>query len=459
MPLPKFDDANGLVVSTPTAQNPVDVPVVRVHDPKYNSVAVDTRWTPVSSLMAFVAGSPWTVNYYSQVLNTDSSLSGQRSTTGAIHQQYKKITDMVLRVTEPLTAGQNAETKAMNYAGRSIVRAGVIPNEGDMFSADIGNGGWALFKVLTTEKKAVFKEAVYEIAYEVTTQDASYLADLEAKTVLSLVWREDQMAVGKSPIILASHDALLDEAANTVRAVVRQYFDRFWSREYSTLIVPEQDLPLYDPMLAQFMTELLTSDDYALMANLRLLNVRDDPVYEQNNFWLALAHQDEAMLESGFTRVGVTETFRFETNPFFSGIKFTGVPLVVYPKDATVGIQGVVAEKVKPTSGGAVLQPSSGGDTSAFEDTNTGALPQNTDVPGLYRVTFDDYYVLSQNFYDKTTTQSTLEAQTRKFLKREALDLEALMKTARAFNRWGLVEQFYYVPLVLCLIRCGRFTQ
>lgn len=456
MPLVNFNKPGGLIVTSPTAQNPVEVPVVQVNDPSYNGVTVDTRWNPIASLMVHVAGSPWSVQYYSQVLNTDSSLGGQRPTSAAIHQQYKKIENLVLRVTEPLAVSQNPDDKTMAYVGSAIMRAGVIPNDGDMFTAPIGNGELAIFRVLTTTKKSVFKEAVYEISYEVTTQDASFFADLEEKVVDTLVWREDQMAVGKSPVILKSHDVLLDEATNTFKAVVRQYFERFWSREYSTLLVPGQVRSTYDPMLTSFMTRLLTTDDCARMIQMKVLNVQDDSVFTQNQLWKALEHQDEAMLEGGFSRAGVTETFRFGTNPFFAGIKFSGIPLVVYPKDPNLNWPDLPAP-VKTIDG--FLTPSVGGEASAFEDSNTGELPQNADVPGLYRVTFDDYYVLSENFYAQTNTQSTLEVQTRQFLKRQALDLEALMKTARAFNRWGVVEQFYYVPLVLALIRCGKFSQ
>lgn len=457
MPLVQPTKPSGLIRTSPTAQNPVNVPVVHITNPNYSDVAVDTRWSPIASLMQHIEGSPWTVDYYSQVIDTDSSLGGQRPTSSAVYQQYRKIERLVMRVTSPLTQGQDAETKAMTYTGKAIVHS-FIPNDGDMFIADIGDGQQASFRIMSTTKMAVFKEAAYEIDYEVGTTEEEFIIDLEAKTVERLAYRADKLVHGESPIILTSHDSLLDQAANVIQVILNQYFTRFFSREYRTLLIPGQMRATYDPYLLGFILQLLHSDDCAEVMQIKRLNVQDDGVYKHNSLWDAIAHQDELFLEGGFSRVGLAETASFDVNPFFNGIRFTGVQLVVYPKDPVFGIHDVTLESMKILSN-TILMPSADGNTAMFEDANTGALPENAGTPGLYHVTFDDRYVLSQNFYEKTSTQSTLEVMVRKHIRREALDLEALMLTARSFSQWGLVEQFYYVPIVLALLRGGRFAK
>jgi hypothetical protein len=446
-----------LVVANPTAQEPVQVPQLSTTSTSFEGVTVDTRWQSIESLMTHIAGSAWTVDYYSQVITTDSSLGGQRPTSSPLYQQYIKIEKLVMRVTEPLTLSQDPITKAMTYVGRAIVHA-YIPNEADVFTAAIAGGTLAIFRVLSSEKKSVFQQTAYEIAYEVSTEDVDFVANLESKVVETRTWREELIPYGKSPVILKSADALLTDAQNLVQVVLPQYFDRFFSRDFSTLIVPQQQYAIYDPYLTVFMTQMLNSDDCIEMMKMKVLNVKEDPVYLQNNLWKALAHQDELYLQSGFTRAGITETGRFESNPFFSGIRFTAVPFVVYPKDPTVGIEGVITENIKPISDSYAMAASTGGSSNLFEDPNTGALPDVQGAPGLYHVTFDDYYVLSQNFYDQTQSQSVLESLVRQHLKREAIDLTQLINTAKMFNSWGLVEQFYYLPIILVLIRGAKFT-
>lgn len=457
MPLVDPTKPSSVIVASATAQNPVQVPQINTTDPGFGNITVDTRYTPIDSLMVHMAGMAWTVQYYSQVTSTDSQLSGQRPTSSGLYQQYIKIEDLVMRVTAPLSASQDPETKMMTYAGKAVVH-GFIPNEGDMFVAEIGAGKLASFRILSSEKKSVFRQTAYEIDYETSSEDPTYLADLDAKVVDTRVWRDDLVPFGQGPVILKSLDALLDDAANTVRAILNQYFSRFFSTEYGTLMVPGQNTAIYDPYLVGFIKQMLNSDDCIEMQHMKVLNVRDDPVYKQNNLWLALANQDEMYLTGGFTRAGVTETSAFEVNPFFSGIRFTGVNAVVYPKDPTPGIQGVDPSLVKPISSVYSLAASTTGNPALFQDSNTGALPNNVGVSGMYTVTFDDYYVLSQNFYNQNSAQSQLEAMVRQHLQRHAIDLTSLMATARSFNQWGLVEQFYYLPIVLCLIRGGTFS-
>ncbi len=455
MPLIQSNKASGLIRTDPVAQTPVPVPVIHVTNPGYKGIAVDQRWTPIVSMLQHISGSAWTVDYYSQVIDTDTSLGGQRPSSSPVYQQYRKIERLVVRVTAPLTQGQNPDTKAMTYVGKAVVHS-FIPNDGDMFVADIGDGQSATFRIMTTTKMAVFKESVYEIEYEVGTTEEEFLLDLETKTVEHLVYRADKLVHGESPIILANHDALLDQANNVVQVILNQYFTRFFNQEYRTLLVPGQVRTVYDPFLVSFITKLLNTDDCLGMSRLKQLNMQEDGVYKHNSLWDAIANQDEVYLQGGFTRVGLAETASFEINPFFTGIRFTGVQLAVYPKDPMIGIHDVTETSIKSLSI-TELTPSIGGNTEMFEDANTGELPENAATPGLYHVTFDDYYVLSQNFYGETTTQSTLEVMTRNHIQRKALDLEALMNTAKSFSQWGLVEQFYYLPIVLALLRGGRF--
>jgi len=450
-------ESSGLIKTSPTAQNPVPVPQIHITDPKFSDVSVDTRWTPVSTLMQYVTGYSWTVDYYSQVIDSDTPLGGQRPTSSSVHQQYRLIKDLVMQVSEPLRQGQNPDTKAMSYVGKAVVHS-FIPNDGDMFIADIGDGQRATFRITLTEKKAIFKEAIYEIEYEVGTTEQEFIDDLTNKTVETLVYRAEMVTYGESPIILTNRDAQLDEAANLVQAVLGQYFTRFFSADYRTLVVPGQVYSVYDPYLVSFMLKMLNSDDCQEITQMKQLNVQDDGVYQQNNLWEAVARQDEMFLNSAFTRAGLAETSAFQINPFFAGIRYTGVRFVVYPKDPVLGIFDVSADNVKTISD-TMLAPSATGSYPNFQDPNTGALPQNAGVPNLYTVTFDDRYVLSQNFYGQTSTQSTLEQMVRAHLKRQAINLDALMTLARSFNQWGLVEQFYYIPLILALIRGGRFAQ
>src|ERR1035437_5683225 len=102
---------------TPLAPIDATVNAVLVNSADFKSTFVDLKWEPRVNLLTHIEGSSWIVNYYSQVITTDSNLSGQQYTKNPVYQSYKLIKDMEMKVTSPLATSQDAETKAMTVTG------------------------------------------------------------------------------------------------------------------------------------------------------------------------------------------------------------------------------------------------------------------------------------------------------------------------------------------------------
>ncbi len=80
--------------------------------------------------------------------------------------------------------------------------------------------------------------------------------------------------------------------------------------------------------------------------------------------------------------------------------------------------------------------------------------PAELFVPLIHPVGIDDYYVLSEYFYNKSQYgQSKLELQTRALLKGNALDIAVLLELLEDVPNWEPMEMFYYIPLLSFLIR------
>jgi hypothetical protein len=73
------------------------------------------------------------VDYYSQILGENSALNGQMVNRSSVNQSYKKIKNVILRVTSALSQSQSEEDKGMDADGSANMYPGIIPNEGDMF--------------------------------------------------------------------------------------------------------------------------------------------------------------------------------------------------------------------------------------------------------------------------------------------------------------------------------------
>jgi len=73
--------------------------------------------------------------------------------------------------------------------------------------------------------------------------------------------------------------------------------------------------------------------------------------------------------------------------------------------------------------------------------------------PLIHLVTTDTSYVLSNAFYDNTSGKSVLEILTKDYLNQQSIDLPMLTALAQAYRNLGRLEQFYYGPIIMTLIK------
>lgn len=472
MPIPSGKTKSDLLTLSPTADVGDPVTTILVTESSYSDVAIDTRWTPLQSIMSHIGGSIWEVTYFSQVIDGDTQLMPQSPTVSAVFQQYTKIEGMQLKVTDALNVQQDDVTKMMQIDGSAIVFAAIIPNEGDMFIADIGVGKPAVFRVVTSSKKAIFKEAAYDITYAFASTDEEYIHDLEGKTVKTYVFKKDFLNRGQAPLILEEEAVILEHIEDQYRNLADSYFSTFYNKEFKTLTAPGQAYTVYDPFLVKFVNEQFSQEDSHLLQDLRVLNTGNDEAVKQDNFWKALRLRDKTYLKTGFTKTGQVYTSQFENNPFYNGIRWSGIQLCTYPANPRIGIGGLKAINVLALTDLELVSetpntfysdmeaPTVGSDSSVntmypseiLAKTN---IPLNTDgtLP-IKKVTHDLYYVLSEDFYKNTEDKDVLEYTVLKFMERVELDAVQLSKTAKIVQNWGMLEQYYYIPVLLYMMRC-----
>lgn len=441
-------------LTTPATVAPTPLEPIQISAPEYDGTVVDQRWTSKANLLTHIEGSSWTVTYYSQVLGKNSPLSGQQLSLDAPYQSYKKICDLELKVTSALSTSQESDSKEMQVNGSALIYPFMVPNEGDMFVADIGEGKLGLFRITATVKKSIFKAACYEINYTLDTDNEEKRIDLEHKVVDTLQFNKDYLNFGKDPLLIKSdHQALLD-LKKAYEVLLYQYFKKFFSNEFKTLIVPSQGgRTVYDHFLVKFLLDTIDNWDCQDVSFLRALVVDDDPVMESDNLWTALQHRDADYLQTGFTQIGLVSTRAFTANPRLNGIRYTGIQSVIYPTDPVVTVDGELIGTAKVLEiHSLAASPHKGGQLNAMvRSINIQAVAGHW--ANLYPVTRDNCYVLSRSFYENSPDQSYLESLTWKFLNNEAPDPQVLIEASKSQAHWGILEQFYYVPLILFFIK------
>ena len=455
MPLVTNDEhhPNGLTSASPVPIVPPQIETVRVSTDDYKTAVVDTKWVPRSSILTHIEGSSWVVDYYAQILDTDSNLSGQQYTKNPVYQSYKKIANLELKVKTALNTDQDDANKEMNVTGDAVLYPSIIPNEGDMFVADIGEGKSAVFRVTSSKKNSIFKEACYDIAYVLDTDNNDKKLDLEQKTTVVYYYHKDYLLNGSNPLILKNEMDTLLNLKKVYDIMLYQYFRRFFSHEFKTLLVPSQLIPTYDSYLTSYVLSMFGTQEAPELAYIRALNMDEDRVAKCDSIWSALKFKDISLLNTAFTKAGLISSLAFSRAPTYNGIRYSGVGAVVYPKNPYVTVDGSYVNSVKTTS--SELQASSDAATASNVLVRAVNLRKLDDDLGdnLYPVTVDDYYVLSANFYNNTNTQSTLETAVTAYINNNQVDADQLYNTAKNFHTWGSLEQFYYLPIVMTLIR------
>jgi hypothetical protein len=454
--MPLITEEDGIISASPTAYVPEAVPTISVVAPTYRDVVVDTSNTPINTLMTAISGYPWTVQYYSQLVDTDTPLQQQTLSLDIPYQQYRRIDGLEIRVTSPLTTQQDEVTKTMTTGGSATVYAGVVPNTNDPFIADIGTGKPTVFRVTKSEQKTFLAKTAYEISYVVMSDHQEYLDDLARKTISSYVFKKDQIAYGQSPLVVTSDADLIDQIGITLDRLIDFYLKTFYDLDFGTIMIPMQGQPCYDPTLVDFLTKTLRVSDHPSVVRVREINFDDDRVYRQSNFWTAIRERDGGELLYGFTRTTMVEASQFVSNPYSYGVRWTGISYVTYPIDPKVGVGGLLAANVKvPISAFTVMDAGVG--ATFYPRQNDAVSANNVPTPvqpvSIGSVLDDDYYVLSQNFYLKNSDMNVLEQEVWNYLDGRALDGSQLLNSAKLAMSWGSIEQLYYIPLMIVLMR------
>lgn len=440
-------------------EKPIPAPV-RVTAPEYRGVTVDTNYIPSSHLLKHISGMSWTVDYYSQVIDKDNQVAGHQVSKSGIFEQYRLIKGMELKVQQDLNTAQNQESKAMTVTGTAIVYPFLIPNVGDMFLASIGDGKEGIFQITTSERPTYFKEACHLIEYIMIDYSSSgeRLRDLNSKVVQTLQYVKDFHNHGQNPLLFEEDYVLLGELHNRYKEISEDYVRSFFSSEYGTLLMPGQGKPVYDHFLLEAVKKIYNTKDSPIIRQIRRLNVDGDQNLKTTQLWDVLMSLDSDRIPFICDQMGLVDSRTFAKDPMLSGIFHSGIRYVVYPKNPQKTIDYELKDKTPPLAMvDFVDDPGRAGKLiDVIKDTELLGLPYSAiDAPLIKPVLQDEHYVLSREFYDNVAGQSVLELSVRSLLDKKRVSVRALTTLCRSYHTWGGLERFYYVPILLILIKAS----
>ncbi len=445
MPAFELENESGVVDNV----NPNDKPA------PYQTTAVDNAYNPVRSLLTHVEGAKWVLDdYFSQYLGMDQAVDQQNVNAVAVYQQYLQIKDFEMRVNQPLDISSDTSSREFQLVGSATTYPGFIPNKGDMFVAMIGDGRKMLFTLTDIEKKTMLLDSVYEVSYE----SVDYLSpdleeDLLSKVVKKVTFVKEFMALGNSPFLVDSEYSTLKELREWVHKLPLEYVREFFNEEFSTFLIPAQEKTTYDPFIVKFAKATMSTHMEPLWSRVREHNCDNG---EDSGYITIL----DTLLESNERGLDFVQQF-FEIffirgqhrNTTFGTITYSGIDNVYYPKDNKS--LGYVNEQVtfNPSPARVFNRPI---DLSiVISDTTLEGLtaPDMISVNSIHPVTVDDYYILSKAFYESdTANMSALELLLHTTYYSKPICHFTLLNLCKKSVYWGVLERFYYLPLLQFLL-------
>ncbi len=469
-----------IISSKPTSTvQPIVTSNPTIEPENYNSTIVDNTLIPLNSLISYVEGMPWSVNYYSQILTSNSDLKEQDLGQANIYQQYSKISQMEIRVTQAIQGTQNTETAQMTVGGTALVYPFLTPNVGDMFTADAGYGNTGIYAIKSVERKSFNKQSVYSIDYTLwkfVTSTSPELQDLDGKVTTNYTFDKSRLMEGLNPTLNTGEYANSQALAKLYSQIVSYYFKTFYYKDFDTLIIPGQGTGTYDAFVVDYILKIVQTLDAYEIRFVRNYATDEEPFLAQDQFWKVLLNRDPSMLSYCNRQMGLTYTKYFNYNSMFKGLRFSRLTYIVYPLNPDFSIFspndinktgdpllldfGVFQDNVftaspifKPQATESITEaPSSGG---ALADLiNNTCINNNVSMPVINPViNKDNFYIFSRAFYEQQSGQTLLESLTSDYINGNALDLTDLVACTQRYKAWGRLEQFYYLPILITLIK------
>lgn len=427
-------------------------------------LAVDSRYEPRRSLLTHLSGARWIVNYYKQVKTAETASEAFNFNRPLPYQQYRRIENFEMRVTTPLNEAYDDDGSTMTSVGVAIIPPSIVPDHGDHFIADIGDGRSGFFHIRQITPKTYFKDTAYEVEYELIDYVSQKLLDALNKCVVDIGHFERSYSdFGANPVLAPEEYSLFQKINKWQERIAQHYFDSFFSTEYSTFLVPVEGMIVYDPFLVEFTTKIWDNEFIPMMDRLRVYARDNKDNIAMKTIWDTIITMDPYSLAKVKNKFALIPRRLFKTGlACFGSFTYSRIDYIYHPIDVYDPILGkIVIPNMGPLKVDERFSEFSTSRSLSLEMTKLPglgfvheSLQTNLPIPDAKKYGTYETYVLSPAFYDKDKkNMSKVERILTAALDGEPVIAKDLMPILESCINWGEMERFYYIPLLTALAR------
>lgn len=409
------------------------------------TVVSDEYRNPTHHLMQYGVGSPWTVKaYYRQLLGINDAMS--LIDVGVIDptQQFERIDSLIISVTNALQGSQDTETMGYELSGSGEIFNSIIPNKGDVFVVDVGDGYEGVFVVLNTERKAYNKVANYEVQYGMVFRMSPEIqATLDATTVRTFVYEPRRLALHEDPLVTKDAHSKYVSVLELEQTLKENYANDFYSPHAKTILMPsDTNQRYYDVFVADYARKLGVSHQYSS------INTHNHDPYKSDElrtvWWWLATHNAHSRIHD---EMRMWDTVAFRGRVSQGGIGWAPIDYTTFPKHEALKKPQAIAQGGVGHKARALPQSSEEIDLAPAQTVLNGQLT----LPWYGRANDEGKYIFSAAFYAGNYS-NILEYGIRCYLNKAALETSTVIELANRLYDLPELERFYYTPAVLALL-------
>lgn len=407
---------------------------------------VDSEYIPLTHLILHTSGDMWRVDYYRQLVGLNDHLRPLQEGTANTSQQYERINNFELKVDDALSPTQDSKSKEFKVTGSGLVTHGLIPNYGDMFVADIGNGKAGLLTVTSSEQAGYTAESVYKIEWEVVdTLEQKWIDMLDARAVRTLIYVRELAELYDTPFMTeAAYFTYVDLEKQDDRLI--EFFKQaFWAKQVRSITLPGQDDYIYDDFHSRFCRDVDLTDIRNPIETYALGSVDTNDVVtiwdlfeEMDTYKFSMLHRDMC-INHVKTMPGIHVSRTVSWSPYDQAVLPLGKIETIDGEFSFSDSSTTLTSK--PNGKGAVTLP------------ETLRARFNIANKPLYGLVSFKPYVLSTAFYDRDVeNMSVLEEMLYRSINGDVVPPEIVAVLSKELYTEPDLSIYYYTPLLLVLI-------
>ncbi len=415
----------------------------------------------ITSLLKYVEGYPWTVNFYGQILNKNNTLENFDPTVPNLNQPYYEVNGMIIQVASPLSSSYDQTNGITTITGAALTPYSLTPNVGDIFIAAVDSGEDAVFMVNSVIRKTFRKDSLYEINYNLlyyTSEEPDFIVNLKARIQDVYFFNKDTNFFNRDILIKPSVKEAIDRLNWLVRESKEYYFSTFAQKEAGTILIPGLPYKVYDPLLLGFLSKIIDYKDIVDIPFFRH-NYGENRYINQKSIFDLLFTRNTNTVSGINKRYSFIPSHMLPNRARLGTVFHTGADYIVFPvdPDTDTNIDKLVTSIETSDFVESVIS------TKNYFIPNINVQTSNNNnvfnKQMLHALFVNDYYVVSENFYNYINDNSAyinlsyIELLIFKHVTKQAIAKEDLVIAIEKYMEFSLLHQLYILPVLWFLIK------